>query len=410
MTGPRGTGIDPAPPIAGVTAIVKILVTSARILVTAGLILALAMRFDLGQAAALISHANLGLIAATLLVVSIANFVVGWRWHLILSAEVASPGSTTLLKIMFVGLFFNQILPTGVGGDVVRAWRCSRVGIALGAAIRSILLDRACGYLVLVVLYAVGLPTLLHILPSARERNAVLAVLVVSLLALVALLSLDRLPRRILRFRLMSPFAELSRAGRRLFTNPRRCCAVLGLSVITIALTVLAFNFAGDAVGSRLSLGSWMMIVPPVTLIQLVPVSLAGWGVREAALVVALGSFGVPAEAALAISVLVGLCLIVAGLPGGLIWLADWDIAPSPEPKRPNPNGSITANWAIKSLRALRLKGGVSERRKGKESEAHLHRHADAPHLVDEKDVVAAQDAQHTQAHCSYQYPPAPSP
>jgi hypothetical protein len=48
--------------------------------------LALAMRFDLGQAAELISHANLPLIAATLLVFLIANFVVGWRWQFILSA------------------------------------------------------------------------------------------------------------------------------------------------------------------------------------------------------------------------------------------------------------------------------------------------------------------------------------
>jgi uncharacterized membrane protein YbhN (UPF0104 family) len=301
--------------------------------------LALAMRFDLGQAAELISHANLPLIAATLLVFLIANFVVGWRWQFILSAEAPSPGSATLLKIVFVGLFFNQVLPTGVGGDAVRAWRCSRVGIALGAAVRSILLDRACGYLVLVVLYAVGLPTLLHILPHARERSAVLAVLVVGLLGLLALVSLDRLPRPILRLRLMAPFAELSRAGRRLFTNPRQCSTVLGLSVITIALTILGFKFVGDAIGSRLSLVSWMMIVPPVTLIQLAPVSLAGWGVREAALVVVLGSFGVPAEAALAISVLVGLCLILVGLPGGLIWLADWDIAPSPRPKRSTVSG-----------------------------------------------------------------------
>ena len=297
------------------------------------------MRFDLGQAAELIRHANLPLIAATLVVFLIANFVVGWRWQFILSAEVPSPGSATLLKIVFVGLFFNQVLPTGVGGDAVRAWRSSRVGIALGAAIRSILLDRACGYLVLVVLYAVGLPTLLHILPDARERSAVLAVLAVGLLGLLALVSLDRLPRAILRLRLMAPFAELSRAGRRLFTNPRQCSTVLGLSVITIALTILGFKFVGDAIGSRLSLGSWMMIVPPVTLIQLLPVSLAGWGVREAALVVALGSFGVPAEAALAISVLVGLCMILVGLPGGLIWLADWDIAPSPRPKRPTSSG-----------------------------------------------------------------------
>ena len=63
----------------------------------------------------------------------------------------------------------------------------------------------------------------------------------------------------------------------------------------------------------------------------------------------------------------------------------------------------------INSLRMLRLKGGVSERRKGKEGEAHLHWDADAPHLVDEKDVVAAHDAQHAQSHCSYQHPPAPS-
>jgi hypothetical protein len=54
--------------------------------------------------------------------------------------------------------------------------------------------------------------------------------------------------------------------------------------------------------------------------------------VREAVLVVALAPFGVPAETALVASVLLGLCLIVVGLPGGLIWLTDWDIAqPSPD-------------------------------------------------------------------------------
>jgi len=298
-------------------------------LVTAGLILALAMRFDLGQAAALISHANLGLIAATLLVVSIANFVVGWRWHLILSAEAASPGSTTLLKIMFVGLFFNQILPTGVGGDVVRAWRCSRVGIALGAAIRSILLDRACGYTVLVIIYAAALPSLLKLLPEVRERAGVVAVLAAALVGLLALVSLDYLPRPLLGLRIIAPFAELSRECRRLFTYPQRCGAVLSLSVLAILLSIIAFKLIGDAVGSRLSIGIWAMVVPPVAFIQLLPVSLAGWGVREMALVVALGSFGVPAETALAISVMMGFCLILLGLPGGLIWLAEWDISGS---------------------------------------------------------------------------------
>jgi glycosyltransferase 2 family protein len=213
------------------------------------------------------------------------------------------------------------------GGDAVRAWRCSKLRIGLGTAIRSILLDRAWGYTVLVVLYIAILPGLLHVLPQARERVGVVAVLVAALAALLAFVSLDYLPRPLLRLRVIAPLAELSRDGRRLLMHPGRCAAVLGLSVLTIALGIVAYKLIGDGIGSRLSLGSWAMIVPPVTFIQLLPVSLAGWGVREAALVLALGSLGIPAEGALAISILVGLCLILTGLPGGLIWLADWDIA-----------------------------------------------------------------------------------
>lgn len=274
------------------------------------------------------------LLAAALVALLTASLVVALRWHVILSAEAPSPGPGTLLKIVLVGLFFNQILPTGVGGDAVRAWRCRRLGIGLGAAIRSILLDRACGYLVLVVVYAASLPSLLQILADPRQRGVVTAVLGAGLLGLATLFLLDRLPRPLLGLRLVAPIAELSRESRRLFTHPARCGAVLGLSTVTIGLTILAFKLVADGVGSRLSLGSWIMIVPPVTLIQMLPISLAGWGVREVVLVVALASFGVPAEAALAISVLLGLCMIVIGLPGGLIWLADWDIArPPPTPK-----------------------------------------------------------------------------
>jgi glycosyltransferase 2 family protein len=310
-----------------VTNIRKIVITGIRLLVTAGLVWALAARIDLGRAAEIISRVSLPLLAAAVVALSVANLVLAWRWHLILSAQAPSPGPATLLKIVFIGLFFNQVLPTGVGGDAVRVWRCHKLGIGLGAAIRSILLDRACGYLVLVALYAISLPSLLNILSEAQLRAGVVVVFGAALFGLLGLLFLDCLPSSILRFRLIAPLAELSQESRRLFTDPARCAAVLGLSVLTIGLTILAFKLIADGVGSRLSLWSWIMVVPPVTLIQLLPISLAGWGVRELVLVVALTSFGVPAEAALATSVLLGLCLIAIGLPGGVIWLADWDMA-----------------------------------------------------------------------------------
>lgn len=296
---------------------------------------ALATRVDLGAAASTMGRASLPLIAAALAALLLANLVAGWRWHLILSAAAHSPGLATLLKLVFVGLFFNQALPTGVGGDAVRAWRCRKLGIGLGTAVRSVLLDRACGYLVVVAVYTAALPGLLHVFQEGRERAVVITGLAAGLIGLLALVSLDYLPRPILRLRVITPLVELSRESRNLFTHPSRCSAVLGLSAVTIALTIVAFKLLADAIGSPLSLASWAMIVPPVILIQLLPVSLAGWGVREVALVVALGSFGVPAEAALATSVLLGLCTIIVGLPGGLIWLANWDIAqprPTPQP------------------------------------------------------------------------------
>jgi hypothetical protein len=89
---------------------------------------------------------------------------------------------------------------------------------------------------------------LITIFPDPRERSAVVAVLVFAILGLVTLVSLDRLPLPLLRRRVTSGFAELSRAGRRLLTDPRRSGAVLALPVATIGLTVLAFKLVGDAV------------------------------------------------------------------------------------------------------------------------------------------------------------------
>jgi glycosyltransferase 2 family protein len=304
----------------------KLLITGLRLAVTAGLIALLALRLDLGTAAGLMHHASPELLAATFAILVVGNLCVGLRWHLILSAATLSPGPAALAKLVFVGSFFNQVLPTGVGGDVVRAWRCRKLGIGLGPAIRSILLDRAWGYGVLVMIYAAALPSLLRVLPDPRERAAVVIVLAGAVTALVALLSLDRLPRPLLRLRLVAPFVELSREARSLWRQPARCGAVLAMSMLTIGLPIVACKLIGDGIGSPLSLVVWAMVFAPVTLIQLLPVSLAGWGVREMALVVALGAFGVPAEAALAISILMGLFTLVIGLPGGLIWLSGWDI------------------------------------------------------------------------------------
>lgn len=295
---------------------------------TAGLLWALLSRVDLSHAKEFYAHLSLPLLAAGAMALLATSPFSALRWHIVLASETTSPGPWTLLKIVLVGLFFNQVLPSGVGGDAVRAWRCHQLGIGAATAIRSLVLDRVSGYSVVIVLFAAGLPALLHTLPDARQRSGVVLLLGAALCGLFVFFLMDYLPpRRLLRFRLVSELAVLSREGRRLCSRPGRLAVLLGLAAITMGLTILAFMCVADSLGVDLPFGSWVVVVPPVSLIQLVPVSLAGWGVRELGFVVVLAGFGIPAEAALATSLLVGFCMIAVGLPGGLLWLTGWDIA-----------------------------------------------------------------------------------
>ena len=77
----------------------------------------------------------------------------------------------------------------------------------------------------------------------------------------------------------------------------------------------------GRDINPAIEFGHCLVIVPPVLLLSVVPISLAGWGVREGAMVVAFGFVDIPIADAFALSVTMGLSLLLAGLPGGVIWL-----------------------------------------------------------------------------------------
>ena len=66
-----------------------------------------------------------------------------------------------------------------------------------------------------------------------------------------------------------------------------------------------------------------LLLMPLIVLLTILPISIAGWGVREGAMIMLLGLVGMPSEQALALSILVGIVALISGLPGGLIWLIE---------------------------------------------------------------------------------------
>jgi uncharacterized protein (TIRG00374 family) len=304
----------------------RMVAVCVKVAVTVSLLWFLVSRVDLHDIANALTRLNLATLGLAVFVLALTIPINAARWHYILSASGYSPGTAKLAKIVLVGLFFNQVLPSGIGGDAVRAWRCHLLGIPVGQAVRSILLDRAMGFASILFAYAVGLPTLLSMIADGVQQGGFLIILFIAVGGLAALFCLDFLPDFLLRMKFLSFLASISIEARRLVSDPRRFAVIFSLALLGTAINIWAYQRIALSIGADLSFVDWVLIVPPVTLVQLLPISLAGWGIREAALVVVLSVFHTPSEIALPIALLFGACQVLIALPGGLVWVTGWDL------------------------------------------------------------------------------------
>jgi uncharacterized membrane protein YbhN (UPF0104 family) len=116
--------------------------------------------------------------------------------------------------------------------------------------------------------------------------------------------------------------AELAEVALAILRSPRSFAPAFGISVLVHLLTALAAWCAAGAIGADVPLLYTIFLVPPVILVTVVPISIAGWGVREGAMVAAFGYAGLPPGDGLIVSLLFGAGYLVMGAVGGLIWVA----------------------------------------------------------------------------------------
>lgn len=248
----------------------------------------------------------------------------GLRWKVVLDAVGAKLGLLRATLIFYISIFFNQALPSSVGGDAVRMYKGYRAGISLAHAVNSVLLERAATVVALVLVVGATQP---FFLPRVGEEAGkwVLPVVVLALLASIAgiaiLVSLDRLPARFDRFRVVRGLRAMAVDARRVFFRPWPLArvtfwAVIGHVNLTFAVYLLARGLA-----LQITWLDCLTLVPPVILATTLPISIAGWGVREGAMVYAFALIGVAEGDAIALSVLAGLVGLAVALPGGLMWV-----------------------------------------------------------------------------------------
>jgi uncharacterized membrane protein YbhN (UPF0104 family) len=301
----------------------------AKLAVSAGLIAFVFQAFNLHGVANQIALADAAGVAIALAVALFAAPLQSLRW-MVVAVENGDPLSfRRALTIVWIGHFFNQALPSSVGGDAMRMWYAYRGGMTTGAAVATVIVDRAISLLGLLVIAACGLPWLLRLMPGPTPRSAILVAIAGGIAAFLAVAALAGHPRLLPDWRaarmLLAPAALL----RRVLLSPRRLLPALGSSVAASAILCAVIFQLARALGADLGIIDCLLLMPPVMLVSAVPVSVAGWGVREGAMVVALGFVGVPPAQAFAISVLFGLAVAAVSLPGAILWLTSSDAAGS---------------------------------------------------------------------------------
>jgi uncharacterized protein (TIRG00374 family) len=294
----------------------------ARLAVTTGLLAIVAATIDWDALSEAIANASWGWFVACLAMIWIGFVLGAVRWRLLLAAASVAARMRLALRAYVCGAFANSLLPTGFGGDAVRAWLVAHSGAPLARSLTSVLVDRAtalgCGLLLawIAVAAAPGEVPGAHAGLLAVCSGAALAGFV--LIALAARRSgLGRFVPASLR-----PYAAEVAATLRGYLRDRRLAAeVLGLGLAFQASAVAAIWALAQMLDLEVGAAPLAVVTPLVLIATALPISIAGFGVREGSFVALLGDLGVSAGEATLLSLLSVAAMALASLPGGALLL-----------------------------------------------------------------------------------------
>ena len=254
-------------------------------------------------------------IAVLLLYVQI--LLVSWRWVMMLKYYKTDFPLLPASRLSLEGAFFNQALPTAVGGDAIRILRCRHYNMPTGTAVSSILLDRITGLVVLLVMGLAAQPAFWAADQFGLASKAAAVTLLAGFSGTILLLAIPHLPDRLRRFRSFQQLGDLGSRAAVFLIKPATATPILLISVLSHSCTFLALHQMANALGADIGLLPIFLVTPVAFLIAMLPISVGGWGLREGAMIQGMALFGVSAEDALAVSVLYGLMSIIVNIPGG---------------------------------------------------------------------------------------------
>jgi uncharacterized membrane protein YbhN (UPF0104 family) len=291
--------------------------TLLRVAVSVALIAWILRGTDLREVLAIFRTADVRYILFSICLIPIGYASSVSRWRILLRAQGGDASFGFLTRSLMTGVFFNNLLPSTIGGDAIRAWDTARSGVSRGTALTIIMVDRFVGLLALLLFATVGL------LFAGRltERVPDLAFWVLGVgAAMVATAVLLFLPSRLGKLTLPGKLAQIASA---LFAFQGKGKALAGAFLWSLCLqTAVVINgwVMARALHVEIGLAPFFVIVPLAVFITMIPVSINGIGVRENLFVFFFAALGVAEASGLAFAWLEYGLLLLQALVGAMVY------------------------------------------------------------------------------------------
>ncbi len=248
------------------------------------------------------------------------------RWSALLAAQHIQVPWKILTQLYFVGAFFNNFLPTGIGGDVVKMYELSSRSQDAPTAISTVLVDRVLGLLVLFAFALVTLPWGWRAL-SPTVIALILALSVGSVIGISLLLNrklVSWLSHRIsiIRLILSKPKIQAFYSSFHNYRGQALCNALL-LSLLFNLMLIAVTGFIGQSLDARIGLRYYFLFVPIISALSALPISLGGLGIREEGYVYLFTQVGVSSAVALSMSLGFYAVTLLTSLVGGVIYAVE---------------------------------------------------------------------------------------
>ncbi|MHC4345924.1 MAG: lysylphosphatidylglycerol synthase transmembrane domain-containing protein [Planctomycetota bacterium] len=286
------------------------------------------------------SDINPAVFAATLGIFTIGHVVVGLRWWLLLRAQTIVIRPAAAVRLYFLGWFYNNFMPSSVGGDLIRAWYVTRHTDKKLEAVLSVFVDRAIGLLTTLIIAAffytlflrgrgseLSLDKLAASLASLARHWPFLLAAILIIFALLLVLYLIKPGRELLqkiwsglRRRVLSVTTKTKNAVILYCRKPLAILQVFALTVFVQLFTITGFWLLGRNLGIQADIRYYFVFFTLVWVIGAIPVSIGGAVVMEGSLAYLFVHFaGVEPETALALALCQRLVWMITSLPGAVI-------------------------------------------------------------------------------------------